>query len=598
MNRDDVIEYIENRPTQRREDLNMMNKLMDELNNPQDGLNFVHVAGTNGKGSCCAMLTSILKEANYKVGTFISPHLINYEERISVNGIEISSSDFCRLVKKVKDASDKLNITPMFFDILTAVAFLYFREKKCDIVVLEVGLGGRLDATNIIKRPLISVIMNIGLEHTQILGDTLEKIAYEKLGIVKENCDVVTYENKKLTGIYKKVCAEKNAILHPTNFDKVEIISEGIDKQIFNYKSYKNIKLSLLGRHQFYNAAVVIECVDLLKEKSFKINEKDLKNGLRNTIWEARLSILSNEPLFILDGAHNPQCARALADSLPQIMPKQKAIIICGILKDKDYKQIIDELSSFAKEFICLNSNSKKALDKEKLFKYINDKNIKATMAKNVKDAINIALDKTQDDDVILACGSLYLAGEICDNYKKIYKQYLRKKVKEKLKTLSEKEKEEASKIIVKKIKISKEYQKAKYIMIYSALKNEVDLKELTKDKDKIFVYPRCINDKEMIALVPNSENDFEIGKFNIKEPILDKSKIAEKIDLIICPLVAYDKNKKRLGNGKGYYDRFLAKYDCFKIGVGFKKQELKEVPNEKFDRKLDIIYSEVDTFL
>ena len=598
MNRDDVIEYIENRPTQRREDLNMMNKLMDELNNPQDGLNFVHVAGTNGKGSCCAMITSILKEANYKVGTFISPHLINYEERISVNGIEISSSDFCRLVKKVKDASDKLNITPMFFDILTAVAFLYFKEKKCDIVVLEVGLGGRLDATNIIKRPLISVIMNIGLEHTQILGDTLEKIAYEKLGIVKENCDVVTYENKKLTGIYKKVCAEKNAILHPTNFDKVEIISEGIDKQIFNYKSYKNIKLSLLGRHQFYNAAVVIECVDLLKEKSFKINEKDLKNGLRNTIWEARLSILSNEPLFILDGAHNPQCARALADSLPQIMPKQKAIIICGILKDKDYKQIIDELSSFAKEFICLNPNSKKALDKEKLFKYINDKNIKATMAKNVKDAINIALDKTQDDDVILACGSLYLAGEICDNYKKIYKQYLRKKVKEKLKTLSEKEKEEASKIIVKKIKISKEYQKAKYIMIYSALKNEVDLKELTKDKDKIFIYPRCINDKEMIALVPNSENDFEIGKFNIKEPILDKSKIAEKIDLIICPLVAYDKNKKRLGNGKGYYDCFLAKYDCFKIGVGFKIQELKEVPNEKFDRKLDIIYSEVDTFL
>ena len=598
MNRKEAIEYIENRPTQRREDLNLMNKLMDELGNPQDSLNFIHVAGTNGKGSCCAMLTSILKEANYKVGTYTSPHLINYEERISINGIEIVSADFCRLVKKVKDVSDKLNILPMFFDILTAVAFLYFKENKCDIVILEVGLGGRLDATNIIKRPIISVIMNIGLEHTQILGDTLEKIACEKLGIVKENSDVVTYENKKLINIYKKVCKERNANLHFTDFGKVEIISEGINKQLFNYKNYKNIKLSLLGKHQFYNAAVVIECIDLLKEKGFEINEIDLKNGFRNTIWNARLSILSNNPLFILDGAHNPQCAKALVDSLPQIISKQKAIIICGILKDKDYKQIVDELSGYAKEFICLNPNSKKALDKEELFKYISDKNIKATLAKDAKEAINIALDKTQDDDVILACGSLYLAGEIYDNYKKIYKQYLRKKVKEKLKTLSEKEKEEASRIIVNKIKTSKEYQKAKYIMIYSALKNEVDLKELTKDKDKIFVYPRCIDDKEMIALMPNSENDFEIGMFNIKEPILSKSTKVETIDLIICPLVAYDKDKNRLGNGKGYYDRFLAKYDCFKMGVGFKIQELKEVPNEIFDRKLDIIYSEVDTFL
>ena len=598
MNREEAIEYIENRPANRRNDLNVMNKLMDELDNPQDSLNFIHVAGTNGKGSCCAMLTSILKEANYKVGTFISPHLINYEERISINGIEIASADFCRLVKKVKDVSDKLNITPMFFDILTAIAFLYFKEKECDIVILEVGLGGRLDSTNIIKNPLISVIMNIGLEHTQILGDTLDKIAYEKSGIIKEKCDVVVYENKKLTNIYKNICKERNANLHLTNFDKVEIVSEGINKQIFNYKNYKNIKLSLLGKHQFYNAAVVIECVDLLKEKGFKISETNIKNGFENTIWDARLSILSNDPLFILDGAHNPQCAKALADSLPQIISKQKAIIICGILKDKDYKQIINELSPFAKEFICLNPNSKKALDKEELFKYINEKNIKATLAKDVNDAINIALNKAQNDDVILACGSLYLAGEICDNYKKIYKQYLRKNVKEKLKAMNEKEKEESSKIIVNKIRESKEYQEAKCILIYNALKNEVDLKGLTKDKDKIFAYPKCINDKEMIALVPNSEDDFEIGKFNIKEPILNKSKIMEKIDLIICPLVAFDKNKNRLGNGKGYYDRFLAKYDCPKIGVGFKIQELKEVPNEKFDRKLDIIYSEVDTFL
>ena len=392
--------------------------------------------------------------------------------------------------------------------------------------------------------------------------------------------------------MYKKICDERNANLYLTDFDEVEIISEGINKQFFNYKEYNNIKISLLGKHQFYNAAVVLECIDLLKNKSFDISDNNIIEGLKNTIWDARLSILSNNPLFILDGAHNPQCAKALADSLPKIIGKQK------ILKDKDYKQIIDELSCFAKEFICLNPNSKKALNKEELFKYISGKNIKATLAKNVKDAINLALNKAQNDDAILACGSLYLAGEICNNYKRIYKQYLRIKTKEKLKTLSKKEKEESSKNIVYKIRKSKEYQKAKYIMIYNALKDEVDLKELTKDKDKIFIYPRCINNKEMIALIPNSEDDFETGMFNIKEPIINKSVIANKIDLIICPLVAFDKDKNRLGNGSGYYDRFLAKYNCLKIGVGFKIQELKGVPNEKFDRKLDIIYSEVDTYL
>ena len=596
MNRKEAIEYIENRPPQKTSDLCTMYKLMEGLGNPQDKLQFVHVAGTNGKGSCCAMLTSILKDANYKVGTFTSPHLINYEERITVNGKEIDSDDFCRLTDKVKKTSERLNIVPKVFEILTAIALIYFKEQNCDIVILEVGLGGRLDATNIIKKPLISVIMNIGLEHTKILGDTLEKIAYEKAGIIKENSDVVAYEKKEVVDVYRKIVKTKNANLYVADFSKIEIISEGINKQVFNYKNYKNIKLSLLGKHQFYNAAVVLECIDLLNKKGFNINIKNVKNGLKNTIWDARLSILSNDPLFILDGAHNPQCAKALAFSLPQIIGKQKAIIICGILKDKDYKQIIDELSIFAKEFICLNPDSKRALAKEKLLEYISTKGIKVTLADDVKDAIKKALNKAYDDNVIVACGSLYLAGEISAVYKKIYKQYLRKKIKDRLKELNTKK--EASKIIVNKIKESREYKEAKYIMIYNALENEVDLKELTKDKDKIFAYPKCLNDEEMLALVPNSDDDFENGKFNIKEPLLDNSMLIDKFDLIICPLVAFDKNKNRLGNGRGYYDRFLAKHDCLKIGVAFEVQRLLDIPTEKFDRKLDIIYSEIDTYL
>lgn len=405
--------------------LDRMIELMNKLNNPQDKLKFIHVAGTNGKGSCCATLSSILMKAGYKVGTYTSPHLIKYEERFVINGKEISEDDLCRVAAKVKKAAEKMNDKPTVFEVVTAIGFEYFYEQKCDVVVLEVGMGGRLDATNIIKNPLLCVIMNIGLEHTEILGKTLSKIAYEKAGIIKDNSDVVVYDNsKQVIQTIKKVAKQRNANLHLSNFNELVIKEEGMIKQVFDYKNYKNIEISLLGKHQFNNAAVVLECIEVLKSKGYKISETDIKKGLLKTKWDARLSILCKEPLFILDGAHNPQCAESLRDSLPKILKNKKAIVLCGMLADKDYSAVMDMMIPFAKEFVCLTPFSNRALPAKELANVLKGKGQKAVAVDSVEEGIEICLKKANSKGVVLAFGSLYLAGFIEEKFPKVYKKW------------------------------------------------------------------------------------------------------------------------------------------------------------------------------
>lgn len=417
----DFIEYTEN--AKRQIDNSRMKELMKGLGNPQDQLRFIHVAGTNGKGSCVKTLSTILMEAGYKVGTYISPHLIKYEERISVNDKSISRKDFCCIGEQIRNVANKMKRQPTVFEKLTAMGFVYFAKKKCDVVVLEVGLGGRLDATNLILKSDLSIIMNIGLEHTEILGDTLEKIAYEKAGIIKEGTDVVSYDNKKVViDVIKEVAKTKHAKLHVANFKDIKVKKEGLNGQCFDYGKYKNIKLSLLGKHQFYNGATILEACDVLMEKGYKISLKNIKDGFIKTVWDARLSLLSKKPLFILDGAHNPQCADALKVSLPALLKKKKAIIICGVLKDKDYKSLMKSMIPFAKEFICLTPDSKRALSANELALFLNKYKQKTTVANSVKDGIKIAFDKVHKNDVILAFGSLYLAGTIKKEFNKVYK--------------------------------------------------------------------------------------------------------------------------------------------------------------------------------
>lgn len=395
--------------------LDRMSCLMNYFNNPQDKLKYIHIAGTNGKGSCASMLNSVLTDANYNVGLFTSPHLINYTERFIYNNKEISKKSFTKYVSKIEEACKKLKIELTTFEILTGISFLYFNDLKCDIVILEVGLGGRYDATNIIKKPLLSIIMNIGLDHTAILGNTKEKIAKEKAGIIKNGSNVVVYDNTaNILNVFRKVSKEKNSNISISDFNKIDIIKEGLNNQVFNYKKYKNIKLSLLGKHQFKNAAVVLDAVDKLIEIGFNIKLINIKKGLKNAIWHARLSVLDNKPLFLLDGAHNPQCVSALVESLPKLIKNKKAYIICGVLKDKDYKKVIKMIVPFAKEFICITPNSKRALEADELSYLVSNKyGLLASSFASIPEAIKKAYKKARKNDVILAFGSLYLAGDI-----------------------------------------------------------------------------------------------------------------------------------------------------------------------------------------
>lgn len=425
MNYKESIKYIEYTKNQLRQiDNSRMKKLMKELDNPQDKLSFIHVGGTNGKGSCVASLSSILINAGYKVGMYTSPHLVKYEERMKVNDKCISQKKFAQIAEKVKGVTDKMKETPTVFEKLTAMAFEYFYEAKVDVVVLEVGLGGRLDATNVIKKPDLCILMNIGLEHTEVLGDTISKIAKEKSGIIKENSNVVCYKSsKEAIDIFKEAAKEKHANLRVADFKKIKIKKEGLNGQVFDYGDIKNIELSLLGKHQFKNAATVIEACSALKEIGYKITLNDVKEGLKNVVWDARLSIMCKKPLFILDGAHNPQCTEALKESLPTLLKNKKAIMLCGVLKDKDYKSLMKAMIPFAKEFVCLTPGSYRALKAEDLADELRKKKQVATPVSSIEEGIKLSLTKAKKNGVIVAFGSLYLVGYIHDVFNKLYKK-------------------------------------------------------------------------------------------------------------------------------------------------------------------------------
>lgn len=570
LNKREAIAYIEQNKWS---GISRMDELMAYFDDVQDKLKIIHVAGSNGKGSFCAMTSSVLKYAGYKVGTFVSPHLIEYNERFLINGKCISDDDFIRLTNKVKEACDNLSYEPKFFEILTCIAFLYFYEQKCDVVVLEVGLGGRLDATNVLKNSLLSIIMNIGLEHTAILGDTLEKIAYEKAGIIKENGTVLVYDLKEVLPVYQKVCVDRNAKLYISDFS---LIKKSAD---FDYKEYRDVKLSLLGDHQINNACVVLDCIDILNAKGFNISKSATFKGLKNTSWDARMSILSKEPWFIVDGAHNVQCIKALTSFLATL--NSKVTFILGILDDKNYKEMIDLLLPYGDKFICVKPDSYRALDNKIISDYIGENSI---CVDNVYSAIELALN----EKIVVGCGSLYLSGEIYKNYKK----YIRRKYKEKVNSLDISTVKELSSKICERIKDSPEFKMAKNIMIYKAKGNEVDLSELEKE-DKVFSYPVCLDNYQMKAVIPD-DNEFKINQYGIYEPV---GKEMKDIDLIICPLICFDEDLNRIGYGKGYYDRFLVDKKCLRAGVAYDFCKTYKISSGCFDLNLDIVYSEVKTY-
>ena len=409
----EAISYIGSIPwTKRKPGLHRMRILMDMLGNPQDRLKFIHVAGTNGKGSACAMLASVFKEAGYRTGLFTSPHLIKYNERMKINGADIDDEEFARLISDVSEAAGKMEEGPSEFEILTAAGFLWFYEKKCDIVILEVGLGGELDSTNVISAKELALIMPIGYDHTAILGDDIKNIAGAKAGIITENVDVVmafqnnpaeisekkevTPDSLKIESVIRNRCAKKNAFLHVPDAKDFELISSDIEGQIFkNAYTDAPVFLRLSGAYQRQNALAVLEAIKVIKSKDngFVIEEQHILDGLRNVKWNARFEVLNRNPVFILDGAHNDHGIKAAVKSLKDIYPDKKIIYILGILSDKNIEEMLEELYTNAERFITLTPDSGRALSGDILAERIREAGFEAESLNNTEEAIIRALE-------------------------------------------------------------------------------------------------------------------------------------------------------------------------------------------------------------
>lgn len=423
MNYNDALDYINDKDKfGSRLGLSSIGKLMELLGNPQNEIKHIHVGGTNGKGSTSSFLSHILKSAGYKVGLFTSPYIERFNERVQINGLDIPDETLGRLTGEIKE---KANIMleegfehPTTFEIITAIAFMYFKEEEVDYVILEVGLGGRFDSTNIIPSSTAVVLTTIDYDHIDILGDTLEKIAYQKAGIIKENSLVITYPQKQeALEVIESEAKLKNAELYKFPMENISIKSVTEYGAIFdfNYNNeiLKDIEISMIGEYQIYNASLALTTLLVLREKGLvKITDEEIKEGLRNTKWPGRLEVMRRNPTFLIDGAHNVQGARQLTKAL-DLFKYDKLILGIGILKDKDSSHMVELLAPKADQIVVTEVNMPRKLDSEELAKEIGKYNKNIIIEKDIKKAVEKTLELAGEKDMIVFGGSLYLIGEV-----------------------------------------------------------------------------------------------------------------------------------------------------------------------------------------
>lgn len=398
--------------------------LLRRLGNPQDDLKFIHLAGTNGKGSTGAYLASVLQEAGYRVGRFISPTLYEYRERIQINGQYISEDSFGRWMDPVAAAIEEMECAkeqlPSPFEIETAISFLYFREEKCDLVLLECGMGGRLDATNIITSTVLSVITSISMDHMEYLGDTLEKIAFEKAGIIKPNVPAVTcMQRPKVLSVLEEVCKEKNTVLSVADCQKALVEEVSLTRTVFQYL-HRRIVIHLAGSHQLENAVLALQAVEILRQSGYIITEEQIQSGFEKTVWNGRFTVLQENPYILVDGAHNPDAALKLKASLQMYFPKQRKVFLMGVLKDKQYEKIAGIMAPEAEVIIAMETpDNPRALPAEELAEVLRKYHSNVLVAKNLQDAVRMGTGLTKEQDIMVVFGSLSFIGEITNLVKK-----------------------------------------------------------------------------------------------------------------------------------------------------------------------------------
>ena len=390
--------------------LERITALCDALGDPQTGMRFIHVAGTNGKGSFCAMTAEILKSAGYKVGLFTSPYIKTFNERMMINGEMIGEQELADLTAYVRPIADAMADKPTEFELITAIALLYFRRHDCDVVVLEAGMGGRLDSTNVIREPLLSVITGIALDHMAFLGDTVEKIAAEKAGIIKDGRPVLYGgEDAAACRVIADTAAARGSAFHAVDYGALTVSRADLSGATFDFGVYKDIKLNLLGTYQPRNAAVVLTAVDILCAEGLCIPDSAVREGLATVVWRGRFELLADNPPVIFDGAHNAQGITAAVDGIRHYFGGQKVYVMTGVLQDKDYVAIAQALASVASRAFVLTPENSRALAGEEYAALLESNGVPSIAYPSVKETYAAAVAAARRENVPLIClGSLY----------------------------------------------------------------------------------------------------------------------------------------------------------------------------------------------
>ena len=399
--------------------LDTVTELLSRLGNPQDDLKFVHIAGTNGKGSILAYVSTILKEAGYKVGRYISPTIFEYRERIQVNEAYIPEEAVARLAERIYQAGQAMLAEglahPTAFEVETALAFLYFKETDCDIVVLETGMGGLTDATNVVKTTLVSAFASISMDHMGFLGDTLEEIARIKAGIIKPDTTVLsTLQTARVREVLVEACREKRASYRDVQKEELKDKKISFEDQSFTYKDRTNLRPGILGSCQLENAAAALEVIDALGELGYPVTEEALRRGLEQTEWAGRFTVIEEDPLFLVDGAHNRDAADRLLETLKLYVPEKRKIFIIGVLGDKEYDYMMSRLAPEAERIVTvMTPDNQRALPAEELAEAVRKYNPNVEAAENIPEAVKKAKGYAGGDGMVLAFGSLSYLGDL-----------------------------------------------------------------------------------------------------------------------------------------------------------------------------------------
>ncbi len=401
--------------------LSRIYELLEKLGNPQEKIKVIHISGTNGKGSFSAMLSSVLSYGGYKVGSFSSPYLVSAEDSFRINSKTASEEIFLDTLKEVVSCAEKMEDSPTEFELMTAMAFLMFYKNKCDFALIECGLGGDGDSTNVMSKPFLSVITNVQKDHCHILGNSIAEIAEHKAGIIKKDCPVL-YGG----GIYEafSVIAQKakemSAKLYVTDKECMKILSSDINGTILSFNEFEKLKLSLLGLYQTENAANVLTAVEVMRKLGVNVPDKAVYEGMANCKWQGRFEVVKKNPLVIFDGSHNPDGMRYTVQSIKQYFGGKKVVMLMGVMADKEYSLYGDMLESTAEIIFTVTPDNSRALESEVLAACFNEKGICAKSCKSVAEGVKSAINYAKENKLpLIALGSLYMYKEFSEEIRK-----------------------------------------------------------------------------------------------------------------------------------------------------------------------------------